>query len=120
MIKYEGKTQQLEHSNWQDKENAKWIRQGSPNADNTQLETWIGKFLRLNSSRYQSDTDNFDSLEKQFSVSLSWEGNSTQTLQVYQQGEEWWAESEHTRRKVKVSANTIQALLEDLPSLMEE
>jgi len=38
---------------------------------------------------------------------------------VYQQGEEWWAESEHTRQKVKIAGNTVEALLEDLPSLSE-
>jgi hypothetical protein len=32
---------------------------------------------------------------------------------------EWWAESEHTRTKVKLTGNAISSLHEDLPGIME-
>ena len=52
-------------------------------------------------------------------VKLTWEDNKTQTLIIYQGNNEWWAESEHTRKKVKLTGNAISALYEDLPSIME-
>ena len=110
----------LEHSNWQDKSNAKWVQTGASDEDNTQLETWLGKFFRLSSSRYQSSNDQLEALTKQFAVQLNWEDGQSQTLEIFQQGKEWWAQSEHTRTKVKVTGNTLSALYEDLPGLVKD
>ena len=120
VITFEDQKLFLEHSNWQDKSNAKWIQRDGSESDTTQLETWLGKFFRLSSSRYQSEADELDNLEKRFSIQLTWEDGQSQTLEIFQQDKAWWARSEHTRRKVKVTGNTLSALYEDLPGVMTD
>jgi hypothetical protein len=113
------KTLSLTHNNWQDKQTEQWIRTNSPETDNTQLETWLGKFFRLTASRYEGKDDKLQDLQKSFTVTLNWENDNSQTLIIYQQEKEWWAESEHTRTKVKLTGNAISSLNEDLPGILE-
>ena len=55
----------LEHAELAGQTNSQMDTKKTPETDNTQLETWP-KFFRLSASRYQMETDTFDSLEKKF------------------------------------------------------
>lgn len=111
------KSLDAEHKNHQDKSSSKWINRNAPEADNAQLETWIGKALKLSASRYQNDEDPLDKLVPAFNITLGWEQHPKQTAAFSKLDESWWAQSSHTRAWVKINSSAIKELVADLDSL---
>ena len=93
------------------------INRDAPEADNAQLETWIGKALKLSASRYQNEDDPVENLIPAFSIALAWEKKPEQTASFAQLDESWWAKSPHTRAWVKINSSAIKELVADLDSL---
>ncbi len=111
---------QLSHQNWQDKKNAKWVFSLKPEDENTQLQTWLSKVLRLSVSRYASPDQLPTIGEEIFSLSLDWDANEQDTVSFYKDNEQaWWARSKHTRFDVKITGDALSGLVEDLPGLLE-
>ena len=111
---------QLSHQNWQDKKSAHWTFLLKPDDENTQLQTWLSKVLRLSVSKY-ADPEQPPSLgEPIFSLTLNWENNGKDTASFYKdEDQSWWAKTNHTRTEVKITGDALSGLVEDLPGLLE-
>ena len=118
-IQWNDITQDFNHLNKQDTKEAKWIFSNQQERDNTQLETWLSKFSKLTISRYPVDRDEVNDLTPSFTVKISWDSGAPETMILFQTDNGWWAKSEHTRTKVKVTGKALNSLFEDLPALMQ-
>jgi hypothetical protein len=121
-LNWQDKTVLLTHQNVQDAKKAKWIYTEKPEADATQVETWLSKALRTSVSRSTNPNEDLTTLEPQFTISLTWENGSTSTTTyaVLPEDNSWWTHNKFTRGYVRVSGKTLTSLLEDIPSLFEE
>ena len=111
--------QDFSHLNKQDAKEAKWIFVAQQERDNTQLETWLSKFSTLTASRYPIERDEIDDLRPSFTVTITWDNAIPETMTLFQTENGWWAQSEHTRTKVKITGKALNSLFEDLPALMQ-
>ena len=112
------KTLVLLNKNWQDKLQAKWVRQDDETADNTQLTNWITKYLRSTNSAYTNDID-VSTLSKAFDIEMEGDGAPKENISVYYDAEKqnWYAQTTHSRGVVKLIKQSISGLYEDLPAL---
>ena len=108
----------LINKNWQDKQQAKWVRQDAEAADNTQLTNWITKYLRSTNSSYVSDID-VSTLTKAFSIEMEADDSPKENIAVYHDTDKqnWYAQTTYSRSVVKLIKQSVSALYEDLPSL---
>ena len=118
-IQFNEKIQNFSHLNKQDRKQAKWIFTNQEDRDNTQLETWLSKLFKLTVSRYPVEKDEISDLTPSLKITMNWENKPSQTLTLFKTDTGWWGESQHTRGKVKITGKSLDALFEDLPSLME-
>ncbi len=119
-VQWNGASLALTHQNWQDPKNASWIYDDSPEADATQIQTWLTKALRVSVSRSASPDEDLNGLEDQFSLQFTW-GDETVTATYARNSvdDSWWASTPSTRGYVRVSGRTLDGLFEDLPTLFE-
>ena len=120
-IEEQSKSITLTHKNWQDKQQAKWIRDDAPDADNTQITNWVTKYLRSTNSSYALDVD-VSTLTEALSIDMRADGDKTEKLTVYHDAEKktWYAQSTHSRGLVKLIKQSISGLYDDLPALFAE
>ena len=115
------KTTHLQHQYWQDASKATWTYQETPDLDNTQLQTWMEKLLKLSNARYISPEDDAGNFQEIFQMELQWEGKAPQHLIIYKDPNDptknLWAKSEHTREYVKITSNGLQELLDDMTTV---
>lgn len=111
----------LTRQNWQDSNNAAWVFTEDTTKDATQIETWIGKLLRVSVSQYAKPDEDLSALISIFSCTFTWDDDSTDTATFYQHPDEsWWAETTHTRGKVRIAGSALNGLVDDLPSLFSD
>lgn len=119
-IQWNGQSLKLTHQNWQDSKNASWVYTDSPEADATQIQTWLTKALRVSVSRSATPDEEFNVLEDRFSLQLTWGNETIMAMYAYNSADEsWWASTPSTRGYVRVSGRTLDGLFEDLPTLFE-
>lgn len=120
-IEEQSKSITLTHKNWQDKQQAKWIRDDAPDADNTQITNWVTKYLRSTNSSYALDVE-VSTLTEALSIDMRADGDKTEKLTVYHDAEKktWYAQSTHSRGLVKLIKQSISGLYDDLPALFAE
>ena len=120
-IEEQSKSITLTHKNWQDKQQAKWIRDDAPEADNTQITNWVTKYLRSTNSSYALDVE-VSTLTEALSIDMRADGDKTEKLTVYHDAEKktWYAQSTHSRGLVKLIKQSISGLYDDLPALFAE
>jgi hypothetical protein len=108
----------LIHKNWQDKQQAKWVRSDAPDSDNTQITNWVTKYLRSTNSSYALDVD-VSTLTQAFSIDMEADGAQSEKITIYHDTEKntWYAETTHSRGLVKLIKQSISGLYDDLPSL---
>ena len=80
-IEEQSKSITLTHKNWQDKQQAKWIRDDAPDADNTQITNLVTKYLRSTNSSYALDVD-VSTLTEALSIDMRADGDKTEKLTV--------------------------------------
>lgn len=111
----------LTRKNWQDRNKAAWTFTEDSTKDTTQIETWIGKLLRVSVSQYAKPDENLSALTPIFSCTFIWDDDSRDTATFYQHSDDsWWAETGHTRSKVKLAGSALNGLVDDLPSLFSD
>jgi hypothetical protein len=78
----------------------------------------MDKFLKAKASSYVNDADVPKDLELRFQVTLTGEGSSPETVEIYQAGDagDWYAKSGYTRGYVKMLKSTTSGLAEDVGS----
>ena len=117
-------TLQLKHQNTPDAKSATWVYADKPDADATQIETWLSKALRTSVSRSANPDEDISNLIPQFSISLTWddgiESKTTYAMLTEDKNTSWWVSNPSTRGYVRVSGQALGTLLEDLPSLFEK
>ena len=120
-IEEQSKSITLTHKNWQDKQQAKWVRDDAPEADNTQITNWVTKYLRSTNSSYALDVD-VSTLTEALSIEMRADGDKTEKLTVFHDAEKntWYAQSTHSRGLVKLIKQSISGLYDDLPALFAE
>jgi len=120
-IEEQSKSITLSHKNWQDKQQAKWVRDDAPDADNTQITNWVTKYLRSTNSSYALDVD-ISTLTEALSIEMNADGESPEKLTIYHDEDKktWYAQSTHSRGLVKLIKQSISGLYEDLPALFSE
>ena len=103
---------------FQDKKQAKWVREDAPESDNTQITNWITKYLRSTNSSYALDVD-VSTLTKAFSIDMQADGAQPEKITIHHDAEKnnWYAETTHSRGLVKLIKQSISGLYDDLPSL---
>ena len=108
--------------NAEDPEKATWVPKDSPNDADAQLETWMGKALRMKSTAYASDDDDTEGIELVFSLTLTDDKGATQTLEVLQKPDDerahFWGRSEHTRGLVKLLRGQTSQLADDVSAVV--
>ena len=116
-----GESTELVQRNAADASAAAFRRAASPDAPDEQLETWMDKALKLKGSTYASSTEPPEGLEPRFSLTLTAEDGTTETLEVLQQGEDgdWYGRSEHTRGLIKMLSGPTSTLSDDIDSIIE-
>ena len=109
----------LTHKDWQDRGQSKWVKTDNPQDDSTQIETWMTKVLRVSVSQYAKPDEDLSSLTEVFSCTLHWD-ESLDTATFYKhEDDSWWAQTTHTRGKVKLAGNALDGLVDDLPSIFQ-
>jgi hypothetical protein len=108
--------------NAEDPEKASWVSSTSPDEVDEQLQTWMGKALRMKSTAYASDEDDTEGIELVFSLTFADDKGQTETLEVLQKpGEErapYWGRSEHTRGLVKLLRGQTSQLADDVGAVV--
>lgn len=111
----------LTRQNWQDRSKAAWVFTDDATKDATQIETWIGKLLRVSVSQYAKPDEDLSTLTASFSCAFTWDDDSQDRVTFYQNSDEsWWAETTHTRGKVKIAGSVLNGLVDDLPSIFND
>ena len=110
----------LTQKNRDDKDKATWVPADAPDDTSAQYKTWMDKFLKAKGSSYVNDADVPEDLELRFQVTLTGEGSSPETVEIYQAGDagDWYAKSGYTRGYVKMLKSTTSSLAEDVGSLI--
>jgi len=110
----------LTQKNRDDKDKATWVPADAPDDASAQYKTWMDKFLKAKGSSYVNDADVPKDLDLRFQVTLTGEGSSPETVEVYQAGDagDWYAKSGYTRGYVKMLKSTTSGLAEDVGSLI--
>jgi hypothetical protein len=117
-LEFQSQRLPLTRQNWQDRNKAAWIFTEDATKDATQIETWIGKLLRVSVSQYAKPDEDLSTLTPVFSCTFTWDDDGQDTVTFYQHSDEsWWAETAHTRGKVKIAGSALNGLVDDLPSL---
>ena len=111
----EGTEQIFEQKNAVDRSKSFWFRAGEAEEKDEQVNTWLGKILKLNGARYTDLSQ--DNIELQFTLELSEENNNKEKLTVVKSDDEWYAQSAYTRGYLKLSKRSIEELHQDLPDL---
>ena len=111
----EGKEQIFEQKNAVDRSKSFWFRAGEEEEKDEQVNTWLGKVLKLNGARYTDLSES--NIQVQFTLELSEENNNTEKLSIVTADEEWYAQSAYTRGHLKLSKRCIEELAQDLPDL---
>ena len=110
----------FEHKNHQDKQNARWERIGNDKenkeATMEQITTWMSKTISLRAGEYE-EIDEKD-LQLKFSLTFHIEENK-ETLKVYMQNEEWYANSTFSEGFVQLTSRSIEGLYSDIPSISQ-
>ena len=111
----------FEHKNHQDKQNARWEQRtgkGIENADSRteQITTWMSKIIALRAGEYE-EIDEKD-LQLKFSLTFHIEENQ-ETLKVYMQNEDWYANSTFSEGFVQLTSRSIEGLYSDIPSISQ-
>ena len=112
----------LTQKNRDDKDKATWVPADAPDDTSAQYKTWMDKFLKAKGSSYVNDADVPKDLELRFQVTLTGEGSSPETVEIYQAGDagDWYAKSGYTRGYMKMLKSTTSGLAEDVGSLIGE
>lgn len=120
-LEEQSKSITLTHKNWQDKQQAKWVRSDAPDADNTQITNWVTKYLRSTNSSYALDVD-ASTLTEALSIDMNADGSPSEKITIYHDAEKktWYAQSTYSRGLVKLIKQSISGLYEDLPALFAE
>jgi hypothetical protein len=110
----------LTQKNRDDKDKATWVPADAPDDASAQYKTWMDKFLKAKGSSYVNDADLPKDLDLRFQVTLTGEGSSPETVEVYQAGDagDWYAKSGYTRGYVKMLKSTTSGLAEDVDGLI--
>ena len=111
---------EFSHENPVDPSAARWIRPDSPDTDDAQLNTWMGKAIGMRGSFYADPDDPPEDLQLQFQLTAVDEAGETETLEVLRQGEDgdWWGRSEHTRGLMKLLSGPTSDLADDADDLV--
>ena len=117
-----GQSLAISQKNADDSANALWIRSNSPVEEDEQLNTWMDQAMKLKGSTYAKPDAMPENLVTQFSLTLTTESGSSETLEVLREGEDgdWWGRSEHTRGLIKLLKGPSSTLAEDVGGLLTE
>jgi hypothetical protein len=105
--------------NASDSDSAAWVRSSSPEEDDSQLETWMGKALMLKSTSTAAEGEEPEGLELSFRLTVISGSGEQETLEVFQAADgAWWGSSEHTRSLVKLLKGVTGDLSDDIPTII--
>ncbi len=116
----EGANLELDHLHKDDKAKATWVRAAAPDEVDDEVKTWMDKAMGLKGTSYADPADPPTDLAPAFSLKLTGEDGTAETLEVLREGEDgdWWGRSEHTRGLIKMLRGPSSGLAEDVASLV--
>lgn len=120
----DGKTLVGTQQNADDRAKAYWAREGTPDATDEVLGTWLGKLWRLRIQSYADPSEVGAALEPVFAYTVTGDGTSWTVEIVRETGdtgkEEYYARSTYNRSLAKLTRSLAGDAAADVPTLFTE